>query len=320
LTPALLTLLTFLAGTFVVLALYSIFCDLYRRDRAAVDRRLDEEVRRHQRESIKKSSLFKSIGKLAAEVAAEEGKLTLKQRLSFKVEQSGLNITLGRLLTFMALAGLIVGGPIAFLRDSVLIGVALGSAAASIPYFYVELKRRSRMDRLMNQLPDAFDLMARNIRAGHTVSQALQAVSDEFDQPIAGEFGYCYEQQNLGLSPEIAMRDLARRTGLLEVKIFVLALLVQQQSGGNLAELLDKLAAIIRERFRIRGKIRALTAEGRMQALVLLFLPIALMFMLMLISQDYADALSKAPAMIVWMLIAEAIGALWIRRIVNFDF
>jgi tight adherence protein B len=319
-TPSLLTFLTFLAGTLVVLGIYSIFCDLYRRDRAAADRRLDEEVRRHQRENIKRSELFKNLGKLAAEAGAEDEKLTLMQRLAFKVEQSGLNLTLGRLFTYMALAALVVGGPVGLVRQNVLVALAVGSLAASIPFLYVELKRKARMDRMMSQLPDAFDLMARNIRAGHTVSQSLQAVSDEFDQPIAGEFAYCYEQQNLGLSPEVAMRDLARRTGLLEVKIFVLALLVQQQSGGNLAELLDKLSAIIRERFRIRGKIRALTAEGRLQAIVLLFLPIALMFILLLLSQDYADALAKAPGMIVWMLVAEAVGALWIRRIVNFDF
>src|SRR5262249_57164429 len=123
-------------------------------------------------------------------------------------------------------------------------------------------------------LPDAFDLMARVIRAGQTMSQAIQSVADEFDQPLAGEFAYCYEQQNLGLSPEVALRDLARRTGLVEVKIFVLAMLVQQQTGGNLAELLDKLSGVVRERFRVPGKIKALTAEGRMQATVLLVLPL----------------------------------------------
>ena len=122
-----------------------------------------------------------------------------------------------------------------------------------MPLLYVQLKRKRAAGEAPAQLPDAFDLMGRVIRAGQTMSQALQAVADEFPQPIAGEFAYCYEQQNLGLPPEVALRDLARRTGLLEIKIFVLALLVQQQTGGNLAELLDKLSTIIRERFRIRG-------------------------------------------------------------------
>src|SRR5207245_8851808 len=158
-------------------------------------------------------------------------------------------------------------------RQSVLLGLAVGLLAAAICFLFVLMKRNARLQKIMSQLPDAFDLMARIIRAGQTMSQGLQAVADEFDQPIAGEFAYCYEQQNLGLSPEVALRDLAQRTGLLEIKIFVLALLVQQQSGGNLAEMLDKLAGIIRERFKLRGKIRALTAEGRLQAGVLLALP-----------------------------------------------
>ena len=112
-----------------------------------------------------------------------------------------------------------------------------------MPLFYVQFKRKARLEKLRSQLPDAFDLMGRVIRAGQTMSQALLAVADEFAQPIAGEFAYCYEQQNLGLPPETAFRDLSRRTGLIEIKIFVLALLVQQQTGGNLAELLDKLSA-----------------------------------------------------------------------------
>jgi tight adherence protein B len=313
--------LTFLAGTFVVVGIYSIISDLVARDRARVNRRLDEEARKQQRERIQKSALFKNLGQLAAEAAADEdARPTLRQRFHGAVEQCGLNLTPQRLLAFMAVAALLVGGPVGLLRQSIITGLALGVLGGSVPLLYVLMKRKARLEKMMAQLPDAFDLMGRNIRAGHTISQALQAVADEFDQPLAGEFAYCYEQQNLGLSPELAMRDLARRTGLLEVKIFVLALLVQQQSGGNLAELLDKLSAVIRERFRIRGKIRSLTAEGRMQALVLLVLPVLLMFALMVLSQDYADALAKAPNMIVGMLIAEAIGAMWIRKIINFDF
>src|SRR5215831_5114775 len=118
------------------------------------------------------------------------------------------------------------------------------------------------------------------------MSQALQAVADEFDTPISTEFAYCYEQQNLGLPPEDAMRDLARRTGLLEIKIFVLALLVQQQTGGNLAELLDKLAAVIRQRTRVRSKISTLTAEGRVQALILLALPPLLLAAVLILNRQ----------------------------------
>ena len=162
--------------------------------------------------------------------------------------------------------------------------------------------------------------MSRVVRAGQTMSQALQAVADEFAQPVAAEFAYCYEQQNLGLSAEAALRDLARRTGLLEVKIFVLAILVQQQTGGNLAEMLDKLAVVIRERARIRGKIKTLTAEGRLQAIVLLALPVFLLVVLMILNPTYTGVLLEHTNLLIAVLVSEVLGALWIRKIVNFDF
>jgi tight adherence protein B len=162
--------------------------------------------------------------------------------------------------------------------------------------------------------------MGRVVRAGQTMVQALQAVADEFPQPVAGEISYCYEQQNLGLPPEVAMRDLARRTGLLELKIFVTAMLVQQQTGGNLAEMLDKLAAMIRLRYRLRGTIKALTAEGRMQAVILLALPIGMFMLLYLGNPAYEGELLKHPALLWTTVICEGLGALWIRKIVNFEF
>ncbi len=185
---------------------------------------------------------------------------------------------------------------------------------------YVKYKRTVRLEKLLSQLPDTFDLMSRIVRAGQTLSQALQAVADEFAQPIAGELSYCYEQQNLGLSPEVAMRDLARRTGLLEVKIFVTAVIVQQQTGGSLAEMLDKLAHVIRQRYRTRGQIKTLTAEGRMQAMILLALPVVMFFGFLVLLPDYEGKLLEHPSLIVTTLTFELLGALWIRKIVNFDF
>jgi tight adherence protein B len=191
---------------------------------------------------------------------------------------------------------------------------------AALPLCYVQRVRRARTAKLLGQLPAAFELMSRVVRAGQTISQALRAVSDEFPPPLAAEFASCYEQQNLGLSLESALRDLARRTGLLEIKIFVLALLVQQQTGGNLAELLDKLSGIIRERFQMHGQIKTLTAEGRAQAAVLLVLPVVMFGLILFLNPDYASILLARPALIAGCLVSEGLGALWIRQIVNFDF
>src|SRR5439155_21752866 len=137
----------------------------------------------------------------------------LRQRLEAMIEQSGLDVTPGRLqaLSLGAAAG--AGAVFGLFRQSVLIGAVMTLAGAAAPLLYVQFKRLARIEKLRSQLPDAFDLMGRVIRAGQTMSQAMLAVADEFAQPIAGEFSYCYEQQNLGLSNEDALRDLGPRTG-----------------------------------------------------------------------------------------------------------
>jgi tight adherence protein B len=233
------TLLTFLAAALAVAGACSILADLFVRDRSRIQRRLDDEFRQRQRDLIRRSSLFKNLGQLSAEAAEDEAGETLRQRFGHMIEQSNVNVTPQRLLYWMGGFGLGAGVFVAWVRQSLLQGAAIALVAAALPFVYVRIKRNARINRMTNQLPEAFDLMARVVRAGQTMPQAIQAVADEFEQPLAAEFTYCFEQQNLGLSPELALRDLARRTGLLEIKIFVLALLVQQQSGGNLAELLE---------------------------------------------------------------------------------
>ena len=213
-----------------------------------------------------------------------------------------------------------MGAAIGFFRQSVTLGLVAGLIALLVPIGFVKYKRKARLTKMLDQLPDAFDLMSRVIRAGQTTSQAIMSVAEEFPQPIGGEFSLCAEQQNLGLSPELSLRDLARRTGLLEIKIFVMALLVQQQTGGSLTELLEKLATIIRQRAVLRGHIKALTAEGRLQAAVLLGLPVFMFFALLFLNRSYMAELLAHPSLIMATLVFEGLGAIWIRKIVNFDF
>jgi tight adherence protein B len=319
--PILLPVLTFGAVIAAVAAAYSIFSDLYLRDRSRVSDRIDEEFRKRQRERARKALVFKDLNRLAVDAAGDHDEAPdLMERLQAMVEQSGLDLTLQKLFTISAAAGLICGLLGGLVRQSFIVAAVAGLACAAAPLIYVQFKRKARLEKLLSQLPDTFDLMSRVVRAGQTMSQALQAVADEFAQPIAGELSYCYEQQNLGLSIEVAMRDLARRTGLLEVKIFVTAVIVQQQTGGSLAEMLDKLSHIIRQRYRTRGQIKSLTAEGRMQAIILLALPIVMFFGFLIVMPDYESKLLEHPVLIWTTLAFELLGALWIRKIVNFDF
>ena len=320
-TPTMLSLLTFLATILAVGGVYSIVSDLYLRDRSRVSQRVDDEFRKRLRTRAQKSLLFKDLRELSADFAtADDERPTVRRRFAAMVEQSGLELSPNRLLAIAAGSGLILGALGAVIRRDPLVTVVAALIGAVVPVAYVNIKRNQRQEKLLSQLPDAFDLMSRVIRAGQTMAQALLAVSDEFASPIAGEFAYCYEQQNLGLSSETAMRELARRGGLVELKIFVLAMLVQQQTGGNLAEMLDKLSSIIRERYRMRGKVKAMTAEGRMQAMVLLGLPPGVFLMMLFMNRAYGEILLENPSLIWAMVISESIGAVWIRKIVNFDF
>jgi tight adherence protein B len=319
--PALLPLLTFCAVAAAIAGGYSIFNDLYLRDRSRVTQRIDDEFRKQQRERARKAMLFKDLDQLAGEASGDmEPPSGLRQWLVVLVDQSGMDLTVRRLLTLSAVAGVVLGVLVGLWRQSFLVGGVAAAIGAGLPVLNIHLKRKARLEKLLSQLPDAFDLMSRVVRAGQTLSQAMQAVADEFAQPIAGELSYCYEQQNLGLPPEVALRDLARRTGMLEVKIFVTAVLVQQQTGGSLAEMLDKLAGVIRQRYRIQGQVRTLTAEGRMQAIILLGLPIVMFFGFLIMMPDYESKLLDHPSLIATTLGCELIGALWIRKIINFDF
>ncbi len=163
-------------------------------------------------------------------------------------------------------------------------------------------------------------MISRAVRAGQTVPAALKIIAEDFQPPVAEEFALCYEQQNLGMSRESALRKLAERSGIMELEIFVVALLVQAKSGGDLVELLDNLAGMIQKRLKLKDRVRALTGEGRMQALVLLVLPIAGMFGILFLSPDYAKALVDRPWLLVATAAAQIVGALWVRRIVNFEY
>ena len=153
---------------------------------------------------------------------------SLRQRVSMFVQQSGKHFKPEQLLIWSLVAAGVAGTTAVYFRWFIMAG-PLTLLSASLPWLYIWRARRTRLEKLRSQLPDAFDLMSRVLRSGQTTSQALESVAGEMPRPAAEEFGYTYEQQNLGLSPEAAMRDLARRTGLLELKVFVLAVTVQHK-------------------------------------------------------------------------------------------
>jgi tight adherence protein B len=315
--PALTTVSTFVAAALFVAAVWSLVADLIFRDRLRINRRLREEFRGQNENQPQGAALFKDLKLLSAAVHSETG---LWQRFHTMVEQSGMDMTPERLLivslTVGSAAGLITG----LISRLWLAGLAVAAVGLVVPTLCVHWRRRIRIEKLCLQLPNAFELMSRAVRSGQTMAGAMQLVAAQSRPPIGSEFALCCEQQNLGLSQEIAMKGLARRTGVLELQMFVVAMLVQRQSGGNPVDVLNNLSDIIRKRIRLRGKVRALTGEGRMQAAVLSVLPLAALAALYFLNRPYAQFLLDRPYVLGGMLASEAVGALWIRKIIHFEY
>lgn len=162
--------------------------------------------------------------------------------------------------------------------------------------------------------------MARVIRTGQSVPQALLAVADTIEPPIATEFAYCQRQQNLGMSPEVSYSQMADRVDILELQIFVMAMTIQRQCGGNLSDVLDRLAGLLRERQRLSSHVRTLTAEGRMQGLTLFFLPFVVFAAILVVNRAYALTLFDHVPLLIGTGVSMALGMLWIRKIIDIDY
>jgi len=218
-----------------------------------------------------------------------------------------------------ALAGFF--GPILLnMPYATMMGATFAVLLGVVPLMYVWWMRRSRLKKFEAQLGEAMELVARALRAGHSLASGMHVVQEEMPNPIAKEFGRVYEEQNLGIPIESALRNLADRIPNLDLKFFVTAVCIQRQTGGDLAEILDKIGYLIRERFKIMGMVQALTGEGRLSGVVLIALPFALLLMMMQISPGYVDDLWLHPMgrqMSIGAIVLMIVGAWWINKIVN---
>jgi len=234
--------------------------------------------------------------------------------------QSGKELTVSKFLGLTggaALAGFIVWLvlPVPLWVAPILV---LGSAA--MPLIYVLRARRQRLEGIERQLPDALELMARAMRAGHAFPSTVQMVGQEVPDPIAQEFRLTFDEVNYGVPIQDALMNLAARVPLTDLRFFVIAVSIQRQTGGNLAELLDKLAALIRARFKLLGTIRVLATEGRVSAWILSILPFVLVAILNLINPKFMSVLWNDPAGVitVWIgLTFMVVGIVWMWRIVK---
>lgn len=256
-----------------------------------------------------------SIGKLISQ-------LSFSARLERKIQQAGLDWTVANVCGITGL--LTVVGAIAGLRfplwvpgaSSVIGAVVLGS----LPHLYLSRRRSKRLDQFEEQLPEALDFLGRAMRAGHAFSISLEMLSDESPAPLGLEFRKVFNEQNLGLPIETALKNLAERIPLLDVRFFVSAVLLQRETGGNLAEILSKLAHVIRERFKLKGQVKAASAHGRITGGILTAMPVVLMLGLLVVAPGYLQGMANDPDgryLIAGSVIGILLGHFTIRKIID---
>src|SRR5215207_1050369 len=241
-------------------------------------------------------------------------------RLKRVLDQADLHITVTRLLMLSAMAGLLAALAVSMLTISMLLVGAAGLAATAVPFMHVFYKRKQRLNAFLSALPDTLELMSRALQAGHGVAESLHMVATEMPEPIATEFRKTYEEQNLGLSLKLALENMTERIPLLDLRMCVTAILIQRETGGNLAEILEKVAYTIRERFRIMGDLKTLTTSSRMSAWLLCALPIFVALTVTVMNPDYMSVLWTDPRghyLIAAALTMQITGMLIVRKILN---
>lgn len=222
-------------------------------------------------------------------------RLTPAMQLKQLIEQANLDITIMRLWMISAIIGFVCGAIASSFAGLLLLGVAVGLATASLPFLYVLQVRKKRLNAFLALLPDALELMSRGLAAGHAFNESLRMVAIEMPEPISGEFNKTYEEQNLGLSYKLALKNLTARIPLLDLRLCVTAILIQRETGGNLAEILEKVGHTIRERFRILEDLKTLTTSSRMSAWVLCALPLFIAIIVSVMNPDYMAVLWRDP-------------------------
>jgi tight adherence protein B len=235
------------------------------------------------------------------------------EQANFSLSPTNFLIATAVLFGVGVAAIVLTGLPVAF---APLAGITL----AAIPFASAYFLRNRRKKQFGRQLPEALELVARALRAGHSLASGFHLVASEMADPIASEFGRCYEEQNLGIPMDEALDSLASRVPNLDLRFFATAVILQRQTGGDLAEILDKIGHLIRERFKIWGQVQALTGEGRLSGIVLLALPPALFVVMLKMNYDYVMLLFQDPLgkkMLMFAIVMQLIGAVVIKKIVN---
>jgi tight adherence protein B len=236
------------------------------------------------------------------------------------VTQSGVKITVGTLLMACILAACTGYFLVKWFTYYTYLGLAAAPIFGLLPYLFVRRARAKRLDKFEEQFPESIELMARALRAGHAFPTGLQMVAEEIPDPVGAEFKLVYDRQNFGMSLNDALKGLAERVPILDAKFFATAVLTQRETGGNLSEVLDNLAGVIRERFKVKRQVRVVTAHGRITGWILAALPPSLALILCFVSPEHMKTMITDPLGIQMLAVGgmmQVLGTIIIRKLVN---
>jgi tight adherence protein B len=217
------------------------------------------------------------------------------ERLDSTIKQANVKYSPGFFLLFSLVLGLTGYLFCSITASDSLLSILTAIVAGSLPFLYVQSKKKKRMAKFEKQLPEALGLIARALKAGHAFTSGMKLAADEFEDPLGTEFDETLDEINFGVSVPDALKNLAIRVDCPDLKFFVVSVILQRETGGNLAEIIESLANLIRERFKFKGKVKVLTAEGRLSAVILLVLPLVLFIALYFLSRDYISTLFTDP-------------------------
>jgi tight adherence protein B len=320
LTGIFLLLLPIAGSMLLVWGIFQVFLDLRTaKQKKVVDRLVETHVGGKERQ-IKESLLRKRASEERNGLERAVAGLQVVGRLQHVLDQADVPWSASRLLVNLTGLSLLIFMVMIVLQMNFITALACSAGVAGLPLLWLIRKRKKRVKLMVEQLPDVFELMSQALRAGHSLASAIQLVSQQMPDPIGGEFARVFHEQNLGLKIEEALLNMAQRTDQMDIRFFVTAVLIQRQTGGDLAEVLEKIGKVIRERVQLLGTVQALTAEGRLSGWVLLALPVAVFFVMMIVNRDYGRMLIDTHTgrlMLGTAIAMDLMGMAMIKKIVN---
>ncbi len=321
LQTAMLVALPLVGSILLAYGVFHVAVDLRASDRRRVVNRLrGVGGERGQEDGVDFESFRKQTAEATGALARAFARWTVTARLQRMLEQANVAWNGAQTLVNLSAIACVLLAVLLVLRLPPLVAAGAALAVFVLPIMYLNRRRNKRLKRLTQQLPDVFELLGQALRAGNSLATAMQLVAKELPDPAGTEFGRVFHEQNLGLKIEDALRNMAERVGALDVRFFVTAVLIQRQVGGDLAEVLDKIGSVIRERLQLFGTVQALTAEGRLSGYVLLALPVLVFFILMYVNPEYMSLLytdATGKMMLTTAIVMQLMGWAMIKKIVN---